>query len=81
MNSIVNFRLCKLSDAELLNKVDEMTDQMFHNMELPPRNIPARPNEDYDLLVGELVVRFHEKNIKPVDGDLIDSPIEDCKIK
>lgn len=29
---------------------------------IPPRHIPARPDEDFDLLVGELVVRFLEKS-------------------
>jgi len=27
---------------------------------VPDRNIPARPDEDYDLLVGELTTRFAE---------------------
>jgi hypothetical protein len=57
MNGIVSFRLCKLSNDELLKKVDETTDNMYKNCRIPDRHIPARPNEDYDLLVGELVVR------------------------
>ena len=31
---------------------------------IPSRNIPGLPNDDYDLLVGELIIRFHEKVIK-----------------
>jgi hypothetical protein len=61
MNSIVNFRLCTLSDEELLEKVDELTDEMYNKGIIHPRHIPARPNEDYDLLVGELVKRFYDK--------------------
>lgn len=52
MNAIVSFRLCKLSDKELLEKVDRMTDEMYQKQEIPPRIIPARPDHNYDLLVG-----------------------------
>lgn len=67
MNAIVSFRKCTLSDIELIEKVDSMTDAMYNRNNLtrndgvPLRHIPARPNEDYDLLVGELLVRFNEK--------------------
>ena len=61
MNAIVNFRLCTLSDAELLEKVDRLTDEMYENQKVPTRHIPARPDQDYDLLVGELIKRFYEK--------------------
>ena len=61
MNGIVSFRLCKLSDEELLEKVDKMTDEMFQKREVPERHIPAKPDSDYDLLVGELIVRFNER--------------------
>jgi hypothetical protein len=66
MNAIVGFRLCTLTDKELLEKVDELTDKLFdykypHERErILSRNVPARPNEDCDLLVGELLVRFRE---------------------
>lgn len=58
MNTLVSFRLCTLSDKELIQKVDQATDQMYIDNKLPGRNIPARPNADYDLLVGEVLVRF-----------------------
>lgn len=58
MNAIASFRLCTLSDDELLEKIDEQTDSMFKNQKVPNRHIPAQPNEDYDLLVGELLLRF-----------------------
>lgn len=61
MNGIVGFRKCTLSDEELLSKVDLMTDEMFMTGKLPSRNIPANPDGDYDLLVGELLVRFKER--------------------
>jgi hypothetical protein len=60
MNSITSFRLCKLSNSDLLKKVDTLTDEMFKNQEIPVRHIPARPDSDYDLLVGELILRFKE---------------------
>lgn len=58
MNGIVQFRLCSLSDKELLEKVDKLTDKMYAEGVIPSRHIPARPNDDYDLLIGELLVRF-----------------------
>jgi len=59
MNSLVKFRLCTLTDEELLKAVDAKTDELSKagTFTLP---VPARPNEDYDLLVGELVFRFNE---------------------
>lgn len=61
MNAIVSFRLCKLSDEELINKIDLETDQMYKDGKVPSRHIPARPDDDYDLLIGELLLRFKEK--------------------
>lgn len=61
MNAICGFRLCKLTDEELCAKVDELTDNMFRTRKIPDRQIPARPDEDYDLLVGELIIRLQEK--------------------
>ena len=61
MNGVASFRLCKLSDKELLEKVDKMTDEMFQKREIPIRHIPAKPDSDYDLLVGELILRFKDK--------------------
>jgi len=67
MNAIVNFRLCTLTDQELIQKVDKLTDSMYNrdnltrNDGVPMRHIPARSDEDYDLLIGELLVRFNEK--------------------
>jgi hypothetical protein len=58
MNPIATFRKCTLSDDELLEKVDEQTDNIFITGKIPTRHIPARPNDDYDLLVGELILRY-----------------------
>lgn len=58
MNTIVSFRLCTLSDEELVKKIDELTDKMYKTGKIPDRHIPARPNDDYDLLVGELLLRY-----------------------
>jgi len=60
MNGIVSFRLCTLTDEQLIEKIDEVTDNMFREQKVPARHIPARPNEDYDLLIGELILRFGE---------------------
>lgn len=64
MNAIVKFRKCTLSDDELLRQVDQLTDLMYQTGRIPDRQIPARPDEDYDLLVGELVTRYHILMIK-----------------
>jgi len=61
MNKLVSFDLCTLTDKELLKKVDEQTDKMYQSGKIPSRNVPARPNEDYDLLVGELIKRFSNR--------------------
>jgi len=62
MNALVYFGLCTLSDKELITKVDKMTDGLFEgNRGFLTRNVPARPNEDYDLLVGELIKRFSKR--------------------
>jgi len=60
MNAISSFRLCKLTNEQLLEKVDLLTDEMFKNGKIPLRHIPARANDDYDLLIGELILRFHD---------------------
>ncbi len=75
MNSIVSFRLCKLSDDELLQKVDSMTDNIYESGKIPSRHIPARPDDDYDLLVGELIVRF--KSLLNSDQNVQDSDTRD----
>lgn len=72
MNSITKFRLCTLTDVELVERVDIMTDQMFETQKVPTRQIPARPNDDFDLLVGELITRFYEKVIKPSDVTMLE---------
>jgi len=60
MNGIVQFRKCTLTNEELVKAVDQMTDQMYETGKIPCRHIPARPNKDYDLLIGEMLVRFKE---------------------
>ena len=60
MNQIASFRLCTLSNDELLKKVDSLTDEMYKNGKIHTRHIPARHDSDYDLLIGELILRFSE---------------------
>lgn len=66
MNGIASFRLCTLTDEELLTKIDNITDRMYLNGEIPTRHIPARPDEDYDLLIGELLIRCKGKQLKDI---------------
>ena len=61
MNTIASFRKCTLSNNDLLQKVDTLTDEMFKTLDVPTRHIPARPNDDYDLLIGELLMRVTDK--------------------
>lgn len=76
MNAINSFRLCKLSNHDLIIKIDKQTDRMFQIQRLPTRNIPAEPNEDYDLLIGELILRFGELEsfLNSLEDDLTPSP-------
>jgi hypothetical protein len=60
MNAIVQFRKCTLTNEELCAKVDKLTDNLYMDGEICLRHIPARPNDDYDLLIGELILRFYE---------------------
>lgn len=79
MNALTSFRLCKLSSHDLIEKIDKQTDEMFQNQQVPTRHIPARPDADYDLLVGELITRFGELEafIKSVENDLYGNLSED----
>lgn len=63
---LIQFRHCKLEDKELAERVAKHLEQMYKPpVSIPPRNIPARPDEDFDLLLAELIVRFCEsKNIE-----------------
>lgn len=58
MNAISGFRLYNLSNKDLISKVNHLTDEMYKSGRIPDRQIPARPNDDYDLLIGELLLRF-----------------------
>ena len=59
---LIQFRLCTLTDEQLANAVAEALEKMYNPpVSVPTRHIPARPNEDFDLLVGELVVRFCQR--------------------
>ena len=64
MNDIAKFRLCKLNDKELIERIDKIVDEIYQNGEIPTRHIPARPDHDFDLLIGELILRYDEKRTK-----------------
>lgn len=59
---LVNFRLCTLTDDELLSEIGQKLESLYCEGTIK-RHIPARPNEDFDLLIGELMVRFYESKI------------------
>jgi len=66
MNTVATFRKCTLTDQELIDKVDKMTDAIYsiggdHFPNVLIRHIPAQVNDDYDLIVGELIIRFKER--------------------
>jgi hypothetical protein len=86
MNTITKFRLCTLTDDELLGAIDSATDQMYQTGKIPDLHIPARPDADFDLIVGELICRFIEVkneliayrrqlNIEPKPNDYREKPI------
>lgn len=57
---LIQFRLCTLSDTELYEKVARGLNEMYKTGNLPSRHIPAQPNDDFDLILSELIVRFKE---------------------
>ena len=61
MNGIAHFRLCTLTDKQLIQEVDRLTDEMFKTGKVPSCPVPARPDKDLDLLTGELILRFHAR--------------------
>lgn len=58
MNKLCSFRLCKLTDSQLILSVDKSIDKIYEDGKIPGRHLPARPDEDFDLLIGELLIRF-----------------------
>ena len=60
---IAQFRLTTLSDKDLAESVAQKLCEMYTEpVSVPTRNIPARPDEDFDILVAELIMRFMERN-------------------
>jgi len=59
---LVQFRECSLADRPLAEAVAAGLTKMYEEpVTVPSRHIPARPDEDFDLLVGEMVLRYLEK--------------------
>jgi hypothetical protein len=63
---LVQFRKCSLTDKDLAEKVAEGLNKMYTDpVSVPSRHIPAQPDNDFDLIVAELIVRLLEaKNIE-----------------
>ena len=75
MNKLCHLRLCTLDDEQLMEAIDAKTDEIFQTQKVPAMHIPARPNQDYDLLVGELILRYKAYTIfKPDDPNPISDP-------
>lgn len=59
---VAQFITCTLTDQELADAVAEGLCKMYQPpFRVPDRHIPAQPNNDFDLLVAELIMRFMEK--------------------
>ena len=59
---LVQFRKCTLTDRGLAEAVAKGMNEMYTDpVSVPARQIPARPDEDFDLITGELIVRYLEK--------------------
>lgn len=50
---------CTLNDEDLVNKLDEKVDELCRTGGKSfVMHVPARPNEDLDLLISTLIYRF-----------------------
>lgn len=49
---------CTLTDLELVEKIEEKVHTMCVTRKVPTMSIPANLDEDLDLLVTELAVRY-----------------------
>lgn len=64
---LIQFRKCTLGNKELAEKVAQKLNQMYSDGKIPSRQIPAEPDEDFDLILGELIVRFMEATNTPFE--------------
>ena len=63
---------CSLSDSELIEKVqDELSKMCQTGGKSFTMRIPAKVNEDTDLLISEMVARFKELSVKTVNLDAV----------
>ena len=63
---------CSLSDSELIEKVqDELSKMCQTGGKSFTMRIPAKVNEDTDLLISEMVARFKELSVKTVKLDAV----------
>ena len=74
--TIVGFGLCTLTNKELLEKISNHMTELYEVGSIPTRHIPARPNEDFDLLIGELMVRYHRVAIEDTETEEILKELE-----
>jgi len=65
--ALCNFGLCDLSDHELAARVSAGMEQVYESGKVPARRVPADPNSELDLLIGEMTRRFLGKDVAPGD--------------
>ncbi len=59
---IIQFRKCSLTDEQLAEAAAAWLARIYTPpIQVPTRHIPARPDEDFDLIIGELIYRFHSR--------------------
>lgn len=56
-----------ISDDEIIDSLEKQLRKMCVSRKLPIMSIPAKPNEDFDLLLAELLIRFMKKDEEVVD--------------
>lgn len=76
MNGVATFRKCSLSNDELIKRADGMIDSLYNENadrhKILSRHIPARPDEDFDLVLGEVLLRLRDAGSVKKLQDLMD---------
>ena len=58
---LIQFRKCTLTDKQLAEAAAAWLERIYTPpIQVPVRNVPARPDEDFDLVIGELIYRFSQ---------------------
>lgn len=68
---IVQFRKCTLNNQALAEKTANILNKMYSDGKIPSRQIPAHPDDDFDLLVGEMAYRLFFLDLQTVRNTLL----------